>query len=110
MRLAYVCADRGVPVFGKKGCSVHVQEVVRALLSRGVEVTLFAASLGGMPPAGLESVRVHRLPAPSGDDRAQREASALAANADLALALSEDGPFDAVYERYSLWSYAGMEH
>ena len=110
MRLAYVCADRGVPVFGKKGCSVHVQEVVRSLLSRGVDVTLFAASLGGGPPAGLEAVRVHRLPAPSGDDRAQREASALAANADLALALSEDGPFDAVYERYSLWSYAGMEY
>jgi glycosyltransferase involved in cell wall biosynthesis len=110
MRLAYVCADRGVPVYGKKGCSVHVQEVVRALLSRGVEVTLFAASLGGSPPAGLETVRVHRLPAASGDDRAQREASALAANADLARSLGELGPFDAVYERYSLWSYAGMEH
>src|SRR3989442_93830 len=31
MRIAYVCADPGVPVFGRKGCSVHVQEMLRAL-------------------------------------------------------------------------------
>ena len=31
MRLAYVCGDPGVPVWGTKGCSVHVQEVIRAL-------------------------------------------------------------------------------
>jgi hypothetical protein len=49
MRLAYVCADRGVPVFGQKGCSVHVQEVIRALLRRGVRVELFATQLGGDP-------------------------------------------------------------
>ena len=30
MRIAYVCADRGVPVFGRKGCSIHVQEMIRA--------------------------------------------------------------------------------
>src|SRR3989442_9772042 len=26
-RIAYVCADAGVPVFGSKGSSVHVQEI-----------------------------------------------------------------------------------
>ena len=31
MRVAYVCADPGVPVFGRKGCSIHVQEVLREL-------------------------------------------------------------------------------
>lgn len=31
MRVSYVCLDPGVPVFGAKGASVHVQEVVRAL-------------------------------------------------------------------------------
>ena len=31
MRIAYVCSDPGVPVFGCKGCSVHVQEMLRAL-------------------------------------------------------------------------------
>ncbi len=28
--VAYLCADPGVPVFGTKGSSVHVQEIVRA--------------------------------------------------------------------------------
>ncbi len=63
MRVAYVCADPGVPVFGKKGCSVHAQEVIRSLRGRGASVELFARRLGGDPPPGLQAVPVHRLPA-----------------------------------------------
>ena len=29
MRIAYVNVDSGIPVFGTKGASVHIQEVVR---------------------------------------------------------------------------------
>ena len=36
MRLAYICMDSGVPVLGRKGCSIHVQEVVRALGRAGL--------------------------------------------------------------------------
>ena len=32
MRIAYICADPGVPVCGCKGASIHVQEVIRALV------------------------------------------------------------------------------
>ena len=46
MRIAYICADPGVPVFGQKGCSIHVQEVMRALAARGAEVELWATRLG----------------------------------------------------------------
>ena len=73
MRLAYVCADPGVPVFGRKGASIHVQEVVRALDARGVEVELFASRTGGDPPPGLEKVPLHGLPAPPKGDLAARE-------------------------------------
>jgi glycosyltransferase involved in cell wall biosynthesis len=38
-----------------------------------------------------------------------RERAALAANDALRSALEREGPFDLVYERYSLWSFAGME-
>ena len=31
MRIAYVNADCGIPVFGDKGASVHIQEMVRAI-------------------------------------------------------------------------------
>ncbi|MGI8875847.1 MAG: glycosyltransferase family 4 protein, partial [Egibacteraceae bacterium] len=106
-RLAYVCADPGIPVFGTKGAAVHVREVVRALRRRGVHVELFATRTGGPPPPDLADVAVHPLPVPAGA-LADREAGARAANGPLVDALSAAGPFDIVYERYALWSWAGM--
>ncbi len=109
MRVAYVCADPGIPVFGRKGASIHVQEVVRALRKLGCEVELFVTRLDGAVPPGLEGLRIHRLPAPDRRvDAAAREQAALAANDDLLLALERCEGFDFVYERYSLWSRAGM--
>jgi glycosyltransferase involved in cell wall biosynthesis len=110
MRVAYVCADQGVPVFGRKGCSIHVQEVVRALGGMGMDVDLFAARPEGAPPPGLEGVPFHGLPAVRGSDHAGREQAALAANQVLRATLEREGPYDLVYERYSLWSFAGMEY
>ncbi|NJM71996.1 MAG: glycosyltransferase family 4 protein [Cyanobacteria bacterium CRU_2_1] len=110
MRLAYICADPGVPVFGHKGCSIHVQEMIRALRKQGVQVELFATRLGGEPPPDLETLPIHRLPhLPKGEPNI-REKAALAANYDLLAVLEHKGPFDLVYERYSLWSFAGMEY
>lgn len=109
-RIAYVCTDPGVPVFGSKGASVHVQEVVRAFGRMGTDVTLFAARRGGEPPADLREITVHSLTAPPKDEPAVRERAALAANRALRAALTEYGPFDLVYERYALWSHAGMEY
>jgi glycosyltransferase involved in cell wall biosynthesis len=110
MRVAYVCADPGVPVFGEKGSSIHVQEMLRALKSRGCRVELFAARVDGAPPPGLEALPLHRLPRLSASDAAAREREALAANVPLRRTLAEAGRFDVVYERYSLWSHAAMEH
>jgi glycosyltransferase involved in cell wall biosynthesis len=109
MRIAYVTADQGVPVFGTKGCSVHVLGVVRAFRRRGADVEVFAARLGSDAPQDLRDVRVWTLPrAPEGSP-AERERAALAANGDLRAALARSTSPDLVYERYSLWSYAGME-
>jgi glycosyltransferase involved in cell wall biosynthesis len=110
MRIAYVCADLGVPVFGRKGCSIHVQEVVRALSEQGARVELFARRLDGDPPPGLERIRIHALPAVPRTDPAIREQMALAANNKVHALLEQEGPFDLVYERYSLWSFAAMEY
>src|SRR5436190_752716 len=82
MRIAYVCADPGVPVFGRKGCSVHVQEVVRAFRGRGARVELFATCRGGEPPPDLRAVPVHPLPAVPKGEIAARERAALALNAE----------------------------
>jgi glycosyltransferase involved in cell wall biosynthesis len=112
MRVAYVNADPGVPVCGSKGCSVHVQEVIRALLKRGIEVELFASRLGGQPPAEWAPVPLHELSQSTKGDPNAREKRALAANAELRAVLenaSARAGFDWLYERYSLWSYAALE-
>ncbi|WEV78881.1 glycosyltransferase family 4 protein [Janibacter cremeus] len=110
-RVAYVSTDPGVPVFGSKGASVHVQAVVRELLRRGAEVHLVAARVGGDRPRGLEDVVVHELPRITGEPGAEREASArrsAAAAVDVLALLHGERPLDLVYERYSLWSDAAM--
>jgi glycosyltransferase involved in cell wall biosynthesis len=109
MRVAYVSADLGVPIFGNKGCSIHAQELLRALLGRGAEVDLFTTSGDGKPPDGLAAVRLHPLPRPPKGDPVVREQAALALNNLLRGELERGGPFELVYERYSLWSYAAME-
>jgi ATP-binding cassette subfamily B protein len=87
MRIAYVCADLGIPVFGCKGCSIHVQEVIRALIDLGAAIELFTVRPEGERPRDLESVRLHGLPfvAPAG--RAAREQAALRANDQFLAAL-----------------------
>ena len=61
MRIAYVCADFGVPVFGRKGASVHVRELVAALAECGHEVRVFAPVLNearaGTAPLSDERAR-----------------------------------------------------
>lgn len=110
MRVAYVCLDPGVPVFGTKGCSVHSQEVLRQLVRRGAEVTLLCADPGGATPEDLRSVRVLRLGTPAVHERAVREVALQAADRALAAVLDSLPPFDLVYERYSLWGTAGMRY
>jgi glycosyltransferase involved in cell wall biosynthesis len=109
MRLAYICMDSGVPVLGRKGCSIHVQEVIRALGRAGIEVDLFASRTEGEYPTGWNHVRLHEIPIVALGGRAERERAGWAANQRLTAALEYEGPFDLIYERYSLWSYAGME-
>ena len=108
-RIAYVSADPGVPVFGCKGCSVHVQEVIRALCRIGAQVDLYTVRTGGAPPPGLEDVRVFEIPLERFGDAAVRERCVQAVDDQLRTALRQQTTYDMVYERYSLWSTAGMD-
>ena len=111
MHIVYVCADPGVPVFGTKGASLHVREVVR-VMARGHDVSLICARSGGEPPHDLGDVSVYTLPPVTGLDAAEREhaarRSAAAVTDCIAAAEAAHGPADLVYERYSLWSTGGM--
>jgi len=123
MRIAYLCADFGIPIRGYKGASVHVREMVAALRSQGHEVAVVSPNLGeGNPIAGGTCLR------PVGLDRFSRGAAALgrrlkpgsrlpnelrelAYNGALlraGLDLVRELRPDVVYERYSLLNLAGL--
>ncbi len=57
MKIAYICADIGVPVLGDKGASVHVREFPNALVELGHEVRVYAtaATLEGAPVMSINS-------------------------------------------------------
>ncbi|WP_367277315.1 glycosyltransferase family 4 protein [uncultured Actinomyces sp.] len=97
--------DPGVPVFGTKGASVHVQEVVRELRGRGHEVSVYTTRAGSRVPADLEDLRVVEVPLGPHPGTAAREAAQARASRELAARAEADHP-DLVYERYSLFSRA----
>ncbi|MDU8943180.1 glycosyltransferase family 4 protein [Ovoidimarina sediminis] len=108
MRIVYVSADRGIPIFGEKGASIHIQEMMRAFGALGHEVRAVTARRGSGDSPGLSVEEVAQVTA--GTERASKERAAMtqarAIEARL-LALYREWPFDMIYERYSLWSAAG---
>ncbi|HVH64727.1 MAG TPA: glycosyltransferase family 4 protein [Candidatus Acidoferrum sp.] len=94
MRIAYLCADPGIPVLGHKGASVHLRSLASALQRHGHEVLLAASAVEGENPPPIGVVMV-RLP----DDPAD-------ATTWLTSGL-RDWRADVVLERYSLESGPG---
>jgi glycosyltransferase involved in cell wall biosynthesis len=108
MRIAYVSADRGIPVYGAKGASIHIQAMIRAFEMLGHEVRCITARAGGDGPFDVEEVPL----AHPGTDREAKEKAAMAQSDAIAArleALHAAWPLDLIYERYSLWSRAGIE-
>lgn len=102
MRVAYVCADPGIPVLGDKGASIHVRQIARAFARRGDLVTIYASRRGdgpAVPGIDVVEVPVPRLPV------AEREQAIASTAAAIAERVRADG-CDLVYERYALFSDA----
>ncbi|HEY5979874.1 MAG TPA: glycosyltransferase family 4 protein [Microlunatus sp.] len=104
MRIAYVCTDPGIPVFGRKGASVHAQAVLTELIRAGHQVHLLTPRPGGVPALDdpLSGVVVHTLPEIGRGEAALRELRAQESDARVATLLAAIDP-DLVYERYALW-------
>ena len=120
MRIAYVTADNGIPVFGTKGASIHVREMVNAFATMGHEVTVVAAQRGGpestihadivdvcadVPPT-LESQLKGEDKVRAKETRSLRISTAVG---NRIVELHAQRRFDLIYERYSLFSSAGVE-
>jgi glycosyltransferase involved in cell wall biosynthesis len=131
MKILYLNLDRGIPVLGDKGASVHVRSFITAAQARGHEVALACAALGeGNPPPpalmlpiepedsprALAAARVAAgLPAEALHDTVtRRELGRLAYDKTAAgrivtaLAAKNFVP-DVVYERHALFHRAGVD-
>ena len=125
--IAYVCADRGIPLLGTKGGSTHVRELVNAMAGRGAEVcVLTARRSGGECTAALRAriieVGAEKFPRALRDriraiapgvlgEVIGAETFGLLLNQELYFRLQQlhaRWRIDVVYERYSLWGYAGL--
>jgi glycosyltransferase involved in cell wall biosynthesis len=130
MNIAYLCADRGIPVLGDKGASVHVRELTTALANLGHNITLLCAKRGAgnsCPPVDLvELPPIESIPELEreaarrdillceNDKVLRREVGKLAHDRGLAArtleVLKDRGVRPAaVYERYALFHRAGRE-
>ncbi|HET7326558.1 MAG TPA: glycosyltransferase family 4 protein [Nocardioidaceae bacterium] len=112
MRIAYVCTDPGIPVFGCKGASVHIQAVLRVLARQGAELHLLTPRVGGAAPAELAGVHVHELAMDDSPDAAGRERASQRLDAQVAAVLTELARarrLDLVYERYALWGRSASQ-
>lgn len=125
--VAYVCADRGVPVLGTKGGSTHIRELVNALSGRGADVAVLAAratdgdaqaSIRGrlievLPERFSRSLRnaIRRTSSGALGEATAAETLGLMMNQEMTTQLRRlhaRWGIDVMYERYSLWSYAGL--
>jgi glycosyltransferase involved in cell wall biosynthesis len=107
--LLYLTADPGVPVLGHKGASVHVRELATALGRLGVEVAI--ASPRTEPAGDSLNAPIALLPLPRIVPEATQLELCTALEAQRAAVLEHARVFgaEAIFERYSLFSDAGVE-
>lgn len=126
MRIAYLSADFGVAVNGSSGSSIHIREVTRALRALGHEVRIYSTSRYEFDQSSEDgSLQIVHLDGLAGDAAKAIEHEELGALAHLSREfrrllyseylqrallplLADFGPH-CIYERYSLFSYAGVE-
>lgn len=109
MRLLYVSADPGVPVFGPKGASVHLRSMASAMRALGHDVVIVSPRLQAGENALPPGVRCVEVPPVNPQDCATPgEVLAHAEiQADAVTEIARREGSEAIYERYSLASFAG---
>ena len=130
MKILYLCADSGIDIAGVKGASIHVRALVRAFADLGHDVTVLCTT-ASCPQSLQSDLKARVLVSPLATwirslrnllrslnrflGRPERR------NLDLVKLLHNFGfrksviravrqtKPDFIYERYSLWSVAGLE-
>ena len=117
MNILYICADRGIPILGNKGASVHVRSIAEAFVRLGHQVTIVSPCLTKteaekahpIHPKGttVQFIKAAKVSSDLPKQQA-REQQALAYRDTLyRTLLPYVNQYDLVFERYSLWSDVG---
>ncbi|MCC6313202.1 MAG: glycosyltransferase family 4 protein [Thermomicrobiales bacterium] len=125
MRIVYLSADFGIPIYGSKGASIHVREFAAALQTAGHDVRIITCRSGDETPAGFDvPVRTVRLDVgqqsvvdtmkddPAVPEPMRKEIRSLLYGVTLGRELLpelERWRPHAIYERYSLLGVSGVE-
>ena len=131
MKILYLCSDRGIPLLGRKGASVHVRSLVAALSRAGHQVVVAAQVLNKSPwetPATITGNVLHLRPSSSSAAAVQAlkdfnqtlgventvpgEIRRILSNKELGDELRrrlDSDPPDFIYERASLCGIAGVK-
>lgn len=108
-RVLYLTADPGVPVLGHKGASVHVRELAQALAGAGIDVHIASPRVAPEGEALSPEIELHAIPpVPLKGHTITSVRRAVNAQVEAVVALAGELEADAIYERFSLFSPAGV--
>ena len=110
MRLLYLSTDPGIPVLGHKGGSVHVREMATAMARQGARVTIASPRIADEGGRLNADVALRELPPviPLADSVASELLACLAVQRAAVLEVAHAVRPDAIYERFALFSDAGV--
>ncbi|AHB66468.1 glycosyl transferase family 1 [Haloarcula hispanica N601] len=110
-RVAYVCNDGGIPLYGSAGSSIHIREYITSLSNCGVEpLVLYRPGTGqsGQNSIPAKEVQLPTTPLAHGYLNKVFDLESIAKNFELSFALRRiPDDIDVIHERYSLYSYKG---
>jgi glycosyltransferase involved in cell wall biosynthesis len=109
MRVLFLSADPGVPILGHKGASVHARELIRALVELGADVHVASPRIACEGDVLEDPATLHEIPGvlPKACTPSELTA-AVDAQARSVAKLVERHTVEAIYERFSLFSAAGV--
>lgn len=109
MRVLFLSADHGVPILGHKGASVHARELIRAFGELDAEIHVASPRIACEGDVLEASATLHEIPGvlPKACTHTELTA-AIDAQARMVSELARQYAVDAIYERFSLFSAAGV--
>ena len=110
MKIAYLCEDSQIPIMGVKGASIHIREVIDALIKLNHEVFVITTNKGTENHEN-DQYTIHKV-SPFTSKKLGSDLRMILTSSKLykkAKILFNNAKPDLIYERYELYGSAGMK-